>query len=155
MSDGWLLKRSRQVRDTARQHAALRRSCAHPLSLCHHAQQGCLSCKKSHLKCNEARPVCRRCSQLGMECTYPARIQNLLPTTDTAEPTTKKRCSPGNEESSSPAKRARSKPGRTLLERRAVRRADTSDPREVVGAACNALSTSSSLSTNGRFVESF
>lgn len=45
------------------------------------ASLACLSCRRQHLKCDNARPACSRCISLSKVCSYPASRRSCRPGT--------------------------------------------------------------------------
>jgi hypothetical protein len=48
------------------------------------SRNGCLTCRRRHVKCDETRPACRRCNSYGARCGYQDRkctstTRSLLP----------------------------------------------------------------------------
>ncbi|KAJ0419556.1 hypothetical protein BJY00DRAFT_313939 [Aspergillus carlsbadensis] len=37
------------------------------------SRAGCITCKRRHVRCDEARPVCGHCARLSLECVYKSR----------------------------------------------------------------------------------
>lgn len=36
------------------------------------SRKGCLSCKRRRVKCDESHPLCKNCDRMGIECSWPA-----------------------------------------------------------------------------------
>ncbi|KAF5543867.1 hypothetical protein FNAPI_9546 [Fusarium napiforme] len=44
----------------------------------HKSRSGCISCKRMHLRCDEARPACRRCERSHRICEYGEATQTTI-----------------------------------------------------------------------------
>lgn len=51
------------------------------------SKEGCVTCRRRHIRCDESRPICQRCTKAQVSCVYPTRTtESPDSTTTTIQP---------------------------------------------------------------------